>query len=105
MTYLPFFNNVVEQLSSGILDHHDDVRRRCDDLIPAPGRKQRRFSLKSGQKLSSLQLDNVRMPQNLEVLDFPLHSSIHFRLVHLSQIDDLHCHLVTGQRMGSNCQR
>jgi hypothetical protein len=32
-SYLALFNNVVEQLSSGILNNHDDVGRCYNDFI------------------------------------------------------------------------
>jgi hypothetical protein len=53
-------------------------------------------------KHPDLQLDDMRMSQDLQVLNFSFHSSVHFRLIHLSKVDNLHCNFVPSQRVCRN---
>mmetsp|Transcript_7285 Transcript_7285/g.26071 ORF Transcript_7285/g.26071 Transcript_7285/m.26071 type:complete len:273 (+) Transcript_7285:1135-1953(+) len=69
-------DNVVEELAAGrVLRHHEDVRRRADDLV---------------------QLDDVRVPEALQVLDLAPHLLIHVKRANLVAVQDLHRHLVLG---------
>jgi len=43
------------------------------------------------------------MPQHFQVLNLSFHSSVHFRLVHLSKVDNLHGDFMSGQRVRCNC--
>jgi hypothetical protein len=48
------------------------------------------------------QLDDVRMTEQLEVLDLPLYASSHVHVKNLLAVDDLHGDLVAGDRMDSD---
>ncbi|KAI3480495.1 hypothetical protein L1887_57341 [Cichorium endivia] len=71
-------DNVLEEFAAGVFDDHDDVVGRGDDFV---------------------QLDDVRMAEQLEVLDLALHTSAHVEARDLAAVDDLHRHTVACERM------
>lgn len=79
--HLDLFNNVIEELCASILHDHDDVGRRCNDLV---------------------QFDNVGMSQQLEVLDFPADPTDHVQHGDPAPVDDFHCDRVAGDGMHGN---
>ena len=68
-------NDVVEELAAGKLENHDDLGGRLD---------------------YGIQLDDVRMAQQLQVLDLPLNASLHVARLQVLAGDDLEGDLLAG---------
>lgn len=84
---LALCHDVVEQFLAGILHHHDHVGRRGDHLVS---------TREPSSRWVHLQLDDVRMPQHLEVLDLALDPRVHVGRGDLGPVDELERDLVTG---------
>ena len=79
---LAMLDNVVKELSSGDIFHdHEDVGRSGNDLV---------------------QLDYVRVAEQLQVLDLPANLSNHVQGLDLLPIQNFHSNLVSGHLMKGN---
>lgn len=74
-------NNVLEELAASELNDHYDIGGRRDDFI---------------------ELDDVWVTEELQVLDFALHSAAHVHRRNLPSIDDFHGDTVSRQRVCGN---
>lgn len=74
-------DNVIEELATCVFNDHDDISWSSDDLV---------------------ELDDMRVSEDLEVLDFSLDSRGHVHVLNLSAVDDLHCDLVASDRVCSD---
>ena len=80
--YLSVLDDVVEELSARHIFHdHEDVGGRGDDLV---------------------QLDDVRVPEQLEVHDLPPDLAHHVQALDLLPVQDLDGHLALGHFMVAN---
>ena len=76
---LAVLNDVVEEFSAGdVFHHHEDVGGRGDDLI---------------------ELNDVRMSEQLQVLNFPPDFSHHVQVFDFLPVEDLDGHFVSGHLM------
>lgn len=98
LAHLAFGDNVVEEFFTGVFHDHDDICRSRDDFVSATARQ-----FNSAEAHLNLQLDDVRMPKHLEVLNLPLDSSAHVLRSDLRPVDHLESDLMAGNAMGCDC--
>ena len=85
----PFSHYIVEQFLPGVFHDHDDIRRGRDDFV----------STISYRSMLDIQFDDMRMSEDFEVLDLPLHSGIHIRRGYLGAVYELQSDLMARDRV------
>lgn len=108
---LALLDNVIEQFLACVLHDHDHIGRRGNDLVPSASASRLQRACRADQRQAAIphqcfahsQLDDMRMPQNFQILNLTLHTCIHIRRGDLGAIDELERDLVAGDSMGSHC--
>lgn len=91
--HLTLFDNVIEQLATRVFNHHDDIGGRRNHFVSS--NKKRKVGVVVTLAplcchfFLGIQLDNVRMSQELQVLNFPLDASTQVHARNLFLVDNL----------------